>query len=119
MGEGRGLKRYWGGGGGGLINFLLLKREDLLEGGGLFERGGGLNRGFMVFIILSTIYREYSRLSVKRNICGFKHIRIRVDRQIRFESGYVWTWKFFTPERKSCGFKNIRMRVDGALGSSR
>ena len=42
MGEGRGLKRYWGGG--GLINFLLLKREDLLEGGGLFERGwvGGL-----------------------------------------------------------------------------
>ena len=29
-------------GGGGLINFLLLKREDLLEGGGLFERGGGL-----------------------------------------------------------------------------
>ena len=50
MGEGRGLKRYWGGG--GLINFLLLKREGLLEGGGLFERGGGLNRGFMVFIIL-------------------------------------------------------------------
>ena len=35
----------WGGGlnregGGGLINFLPLKRRGLLEGGGLFERGG-------------------------------------------------------------------------------
>ena len=34
-------------GGGGLINFLPLKRGSLLEGGGLFERGG-LNRGFTV-----------------------------------------------------------------------
>ena len=25
-----------------------MKRGDLLEGGGLFERGGGLNRGFTV-----------------------------------------------------------------------
>ena len=31
----------------GLINFLPLKRGGLLEGRGLFERGG-LNRGFMV-----------------------------------------------------------------------
>ena len=31
----------------GLINFLPLKRGALLEGRGLFERGG-LNRGFMV-----------------------------------------------------------------------
>ena len=30
---------------------------------------------------------------------------MRVDRQIRFESGYVWTWKFLCPQRKSCGFK--------------
>ena len=40
----------WGGGKrglnreGGLINFPPLKR-----GGGLFERGGGLNRGFTVY----------------------------------------------------------------------
>ena len=49
---GGGLKRDWGGG--SLFLFLHLKREDLLEGGGLFERGGGgvLNRRFMVFIIL-------------------------------------------------------------------
>ena len=33
---------------GGLINFLSLKRGILLEGGGLFEGGGGLNRGFTV-----------------------------------------------------------------------
>ena len=34
----------------GLINLLPLKRGDLLEGGGLFEWGGGgaLNRGFTV-----------------------------------------------------------------------
>ena len=32
-------------------------------------------------------------------------IRIRVDGQIRFEYRYVWTWKFFNPERKKCGFK--------------
>ena len=36
---GGGLKRDWGGG--SLFLFLHLKREDLLEGGGLFERGGG------------------------------------------------------------------------------
>ena len=33
----RGLNRE-----GGLIKFLPLKRVGLLEGGGLFERGGGL-----------------------------------------------------------------------------
>ena len=38
----------------------------------------------------------------------------RVDGQIRFEYGYMWTWKFLNPERKSCGFKNIQIRVDGA-----
>ena len=48
-----------GGGGGGLnregvlINFLPLKREGLLEGGGLFGRGGGLNRGFAVLLFNS------------------------------------------------------------------
>ena len=35
--------------------------------------------------------------------------RIRVDGQIRFQYGYVWTWKFLNPERKSCGSKNIRI----------
>ena len=39
---------------------------------------------------------------------------IRVDRQIRFENGYVWTWKFLNPERKSCGLKNIGIRVNEA-----
>ena len=38
----------------------------------------------------------------------------RVDGQIRFEYGYMCTWKFLNPERKSCGFKNIQIRVDGA-----
>ena len=41
-------------------------------------------------------------------------IRIRVEGQIRFENGCVWTWEFLNPERNSCGFKNIRIRVDGA-----
>ena len=39
--------------------------------------------------------------------------RLRVYGQIRFEYGYVWTWKFLNPERKSYGFKSIRIRVDG------
>ena len=37
-----------------------------------------------------------------------------MDGQIRFEYGYVRTWKFVNSERKSCGFKSIRIRVDGA-----
>ena len=40
--------------------------------------------------------------------------RIRVEGQIWFENGYVWTSKFLNPERNSCGFKNIRIRVEGA-----
>ena len=36
--------------------------------------------------------------------------RIRVDGQIRFEYGYVWTTKFSNPQRKICGLKNIRIR---------
>ena len=31
--------------------------------------------------------------------------RIGVDGQIRFESGYAWTWKFLNPERKVADFK--------------
>ena len=38
---------------------------------------------------------------------------IRADGQIRFESGYVRTWKFLNAQRKSCGFKDFRIRVDG------
>ena len=38
-------------------------------------------------------------------------MRIRVDGKIRFEYGYVWTWKFLNPQRKICGFKNIRIRT--------
>ena len=41
-------------------------------------------------------------------------IWIRADGQIRFENGYVWTWKFLKSERNSCGFKNTRIRVEGA-----
>ena len=44
--------------------------------------------------------------------------RIRVDGQIRFECGYVWTWTVLNPERKSCGFQNIRVCVDGAFKSA-
>ena len=44
--------------------------------------------------------------------------RIRVDGQVRFECGYVWTWTYLNPERKSCGFQNIRIRVDGAFKSA-
>ena len=36
---------------------------------------------------------------------------------IRFDHGYVWTWKLLNPERKSCGFRNIRIHVDGAENS--
>ena len=41
--------------------------------------------------------------------------QIRVDGLIRFEYGYVWTWKFFNPERKSWRFKNIRIHVEEGL----
>ena len=44
--------------------------------------------------------------------------RIRVDGQIRFDYGYVWTWKFSNAERRSCGFKNTWILVDGASISS-
>ena len=37
------------------------------------------------------LYREYSRRSEQKKISGVKNIPIRVDVQIRFESGYVWT----------------------------
>lgn len=30
---------------------------------------------------------------------------LRVDGEILFEDGYVWTWKFWNPERKICGLK--------------
>ena len=50
------------GDGGGLIYFLLLKREGLLEGGGLFERvevggGGGLieDLWYLLFFKLFTV----------------------------------------------------------------
>ena len=39
--------------------------------------------------------------------------------KIRFEYGWVWTWKCLNPERKSCEFKNIRVNVDGARGLRR
>ena len=39
---------------------------------------------------------------------------IRMDGQMPFEYGYMWTWRFLKPERKSCGLKNIRIREDGA-----
>ena len=46
---GGGLKRE-----GGLINFLPLKKGGLLETGGLFEEGRGVNRGFTVCLLLLT-----------------------------------------------------------------
>ena len=57
------MKNKWGRGGGlnreaGLIDFLPLKRGGLLEGGGLFERGGGvLNRGFTVSLFTGKRHR--------------------------------------------------------------
>ena len=52
----------------------------------------------------------FKTVRAKKNACS-KNIWIRVDGQIRFEFGYVWTWKFLHRERKSCGFKNIRIRL--------
>ena len=46
---GGGLKRE-----GGLINFLPQKKAGLLETGGLFEGGRGVNRGFTVCLLLLT-----------------------------------------------------------------
>ena len=51
-------EEYLGEGRGGLMNFLPLKRESLLEGAGLFKRGGGgggggFKGGFMVSVICS------------------------------------------------------------------
>ena len=51
-----------------------------------------------------TIFREES--------WTLEWIRIRVDRVIRFVSGYVWTLSRLNPERKIYGFKSIRIRVD-------
>ena len=63
--------------------------------------------------------RTYSVANIARGVLGSKvHPdtcqMIRVDGQIRFESGYVRTWKFLNAQRKSCGCKNIRLSVDRA-----
>ena len=57
----------------------------------------------------------HSRRSDKRKNCGFKNVRIRMDGQIQFEYGYVWTWKFLNPERKSCtpGARDFPSAVSG------
>ena len=57
------------------------------------------------------LYDACSVGNIPRGVLGTrvnpKTCRIRVDGQIRFESGYVWTWKFLNWERKSCGLKSI------------
>ena len=74
------------------------------------------------------LYREYCIQDGNLNACFVANIprgvlgtrmnpdtcRLRVHGQIRFECGYVWTWKFLNPERNSYEFKSIRIRVDGA-----
>ena len=57
----------------------------------------------------------HSRRPDRRKICGFKNIQIRVDGQIQFECGYMWTWKFLNPERKSCtpGARDFPSAVSG------
>ena len=65
------------------------------------------------------LYDACSVANIPRRVLGTRvnphTCWIRVEGQIRFESGYVWTWKFFNPEGKSCGFKNIRILVDGGV----
>ena len=55
-------------------------------------------------------FDAWSVANIPREVLG----NVVVDGQIRFEYGYVWTWKVFNPERNSCGFKNIWIRVDKA-----
>ena len=67
------------------------------------------------------LYDACSVANIPRRVLGTRvnphTCWIRVEGQIRFESGYryVWTWKFFNPEGKSFGFKNIRILVDGGV----
>ena len=68
------------------------------------------------------LYVAFPVANIPRGILSTKvtpvMCRMRADGQIRFEYGYVWTWKFLNPERKICGLKNIRMRLGGALNEA-
>ena len=65
------------------------------------------------------LYDACSDASIPKRVLGTRvnpdTCRIRVDGQIRFEYGYLWTWKCLNLERNSCGLKNIRIRVDTCL----
>ena len=52
------------------------------------------------------LYDTCSVANIPKGVLGSRMnsvtCRIRVDRQIRFEQGYVWTWKFLNPQRNIC-----------------
>ena len=80
-----------------------------------------LSRQSKMQILRACFYNACSVANFPSGVLGTRvkpdTCRIRVDGQIRFDHGYVWTWKLLNPERKSCGYKNIRMHVDGAENS--
>ena len=65
------------------------------------------------------LYNACSVANIPRGVLGTRvnadTCPIRVDRQIRFEDGYLQMWKFLNPGSKSCGFKNVWICVDGVL----
>ena len=99
----------------------VLYRKYCIQDGNLVPRfsllpvDGRVSRARLKF---RALYNACSVANIPRGVLGTrvnpKTCRIRVDRQIRFESGYVWTWKFLNWERKSCGLKSIPIRAGGA-----
>ena len=52
------------------------------------------------------LYDTCSVANIPKGVLGSRMnsitCRIRVDGQIRFEQGYVWTWKFLNPQKNIC-----------------
>ena len=73
--------------------------------------------GSLSYSSMQIVRGKFCARALRRMLCclgnrvNLDTCRIRVDGQIRYIYGYVWTWKSLIPERKSCGFLNIRIRV--------
>ena len=78
----------------------VLYHEYCIQDGNPFPRFS-----LLLLTLLLPVFTTYALLPIfPEKPWVLQWIRIRVDGQIRCQNGYVWTWKFLTPEINSCGF---------------
>ena len=98
----------------------VLYREYCVQDGNLVPRFF-----LLILTLLLPVFTTHALLPIfPEESWLLEWIQIRVDGQIRFEYGYLWTWNLLNPERNSSGFKSIRIsggglneRLDGLLSS--